>query len=109
MFLMLYMYICFIYIYFYILRRFIISGLRYGLNVSRKIIAVSRVVLRCMRGALWGFIKIINITFLARNQIASIYQFGKLVAECRLRHSHSLPYGSGRERKHKSVCIGGKV
>ena len=33
----------------------------------------------------------------------------KLVAVCRRRHPHRLPYGSGRERKHKAVGVGCKV
>lgn len=102
-------FICIIYIYFYVLRRFFICGLRYDLSVNRKIKTVWRVVLRCMREALWGFVKIIGITVPTLHQIAAIYQLYKLVAECGLRHSNRLPYGSGRKCKHKSVCIRCKV
>ena len=71
--------ICIIYIYFYILHRVIIYGLRFVHSVSRKVIAVSRIVWRCMRGALWCFIEIISITVPALYKVAFVYQLNKLV------------------------------
>ena len=87
--------ICIIYIYFYILCRFIIYGLRYILNVCRKIKAVRRIILFCVRVALWGFIEIIGIAVIALHKIAFINQLYKLVAISRGRHTNSLTNGGG--------------
>ena len=50
-----------IYIYFSILWRVIVYGLRRSKSVCRKVIAAVRFIFLCMRGALWCFIEIISI------------------------------------------------
>ena len=87
--------ICIIYIYFYILRRFIIYGLRYILNICRKVKAVRRIIIFCVRVALWGFIEIKSIAVFTLHKIAFINQLYKLVAISGGRHTNSLTNGGG--------------
>ena len=101
--------ICIIYIYFSILHRCILNGLCFLLNGIRKVITVSRIILRCMRGVLRGFIKIIGVSVSTLNKIPFVDQLHKLVAVCLWWHPYCLPYGGRGERKCKSVCVGGKV
>ena len=100
---------CNIYIYFSVLCRIVIYGLRRCKSVCHKVIAAGRIVFLCRRGASWCFVEIIGIAVPALDEIAPIYQLGEVVAVCRLRYSHRLPYGSGRERKQIAVGIGRKV
>ena len=88
-------FICIIYIYFYILRRFIICGLRCILNVCRKVKAVRRIIIFCVRVALWGFIEIIGVAVFTLHKIAFINQLYKLVTISRGRHTNSLTNGGG--------------
>ena len=96
-------------IYFSVLCRIVIYGLRRCKSVCHKVIAAGRIVFLCRRGASWCFVEIIGIAVPALDEIAPIYQLGEVVAVCRLRYSHRLPYGSGRERKQIAVGIGRKV
>ena len=101
--------ICIIYIYFYILRRFIIYGLRYILSVCRKVKAVRRIIIFCVRVALWGFIEIKSIAVFTLHKIAFINQLYKLVTISRGRHTNSLTNGGGGESQCEAVGVGRKV
>ena len=71
-----------IYIYFYILRRVILYGLRFGVIVCRKVITVRRAVCVCTRDALRCFIEIISAAFAALHKIPLVDQLQELVAVC---------------------------
>ena len=101
--------ICLIYIYFYILRRRIFNALRSIRNGNRCTISASRVFSFGLRGVLWDFKEVINVTFTPLHKIALVNQLDKLVTIGGRRHSNRLPDRHRGQRKQKTIGIGRKV
>ena len=102
-------YICIIYIYFYILRRFLLNGLRLLLDGCRKVKADRRILIAQTRLPLRRFIEIISIAAAALNKITFVNELQKLVAVSGRCHSNRLTDSGGRQRQCVSVPIGRKI
>lgn len=102
-------YIYIIYIYFYILGRFLLNGLRLLLDGCRKVKADRRILIVQARLPLRRFIEIVCIAAAALNKITFVNELQKLVAVGGCRHSNRLTDSGGRQRQCVSVPIGRKI